>query len=564
MNWRLGLGALALLLPSVAANGFHPVNPQTVKLDAKFPSDSESLARRQSASFPQYTFTQPLDHFSDTGHTFEQRYWVSDRHYKPGGPVIVFETGESSGTSRIPILDTGIINILANATNGLGVILEHRYYGRSVPVQNFTTDSLRWLNNEQAAADSANFIANVKFPNITADLTAPGTPWIYYGDVTAWLVRALVACLVPLGSIRVTAGRSSDMFCGTDHMWSGSYGGARAAHMRVLYPDLVYGAISSSGVTHATVVDWRYFDIIRQYAPQDCMAQVVKAIDEVDRLLERSNKTRNAVKALFGLSGLSYDPDFASLLSGPLGGWQSTNWDPAISGTGFARFCAALGKPDRATVKTFQGITVSNATFSYAKYINSTYSNSCPIEEQNQCFGSITDPDFYAQTDLSQTWRLWNFQVCTQWGFLMTPPPNPLRPRIISKLMTKEYAALTCKLAFAPGEHFTVPKWPDVQSVNKLGGYNIAADRLAIIDGEADPWRGDCPHSPDPRARPRKDTTLRPFKLIPGAVHHWDENGLADFSAQPAFIQKIQSEEIAFVKAWLKDFKPPALKDKDL
>ena len=49
-----------------------------------------------------------------------------------------------------------------------------------------------------------------------------------------------------------------------------------------------------------------------------------------------------------------------------------------------------------------------------------------------------------------------------------------------------------------------------------------------------------------------------------GAVHHWDENGLADFSAQPAFIQKIQSEEIAFVRAWLKDFKPPAPKDKDL
>ncbi len=39
----------------------------------------------------------------------------------------------------------------------------------------------RWLSNEQAAADSANFLANVKFPNISADLTAPGTPWIYYG-----------------------------------------------------------------------------------------------------------------------------------------------------------------------------------------------------------------------------------------------------------------------------------------------------------------------------------------------------------------------------------------------
>lgn len=39
----------------------------------------------------------------------------------------------------------------------------------------------RWLNNAQAAADSANFLANVKFPGIDEDLTAPNTPWIYYG-----------------------------------------------------------------------------------------------------------------------------------------------------------------------------------------------------------------------------------------------------------------------------------------------------------------------------------------------------------------------------------------------
>ncbi|KAI0762442.1 peptidase S28 [Fomes fomentarius] len=503
LSRRLGLGAALVfaLLHNAAAGSFGPVNPQTVKLAAKL--SPASLERRQSASFPQFTFTQPLDHFSDTGLSFEQRYWVSDRHYQAGGPVIVFETGESSGTSRIPILDTGIIDILANATNGLGVILEHRYYGKSVPVQNFTTDSLRWLSNEQAAADSANFLANVKFPNISADLTAPGTPWIYYG---------------------------------------GSYGGARAAHMRVLYPDLVYGAISSSGVTHATVVDWRYFDIIRQYAPADCVAQVVTTIDEVDRLLLGTNETRDAIKKVFGLNGISYDPDFASLLSSPLGGWQGTNWDPAINSTGFGRFCDALGTPDSETVET-------------------VFSSGCPVAQQDQCFGSITDKEFYEQTDLSQTWRLWNFQVCTQWGFLMTPPPNPKIPRIISKLITKEYAALTCTLAYAPGEQFAIPEWPDVQSVNKLGGYSIAADRLAIIDGEADPWRGDTPHSPDPRAHPRRDTTLRPFKLIPGAVHHWDENGLRDFDSEPDFIKEIQTQEIEFVKAWLKDFKPPAHKD---
>lgn len=51
----------------------------------------------------------------------------------------------------------------------------------------------RWLNNAQAAADSANFMTNVKFGGIEDDLTAPSTPWIYYG---------------------------------------GSYAGARAAHMK--------------------------------------------------------------------------------------------------------------------------------------------------------------------------------------------------------------------------------------------------------------------------------------------------------------------------------------------
>lgn len=42
----------------------------------------------------------------------------------------------------------------------------------------------RWLNNNQAAADSANFMKNVKFKGIDEDLTSPHTPWIYYGVCT--------------------------------------------------------------------------------------------------------------------------------------------------------------------------------------------------------------------------------------------------------------------------------------------------------------------------------------------------------------------------------------------
>ena len=85
--------------------------------------------------------------------------------------------------------------------------------------------------------------------------------------------------------------------------------------MRVLYPDIVYGAISSSGVVHATLDDFYYFDIIRRYAgPPGCMERVSEAIVEVDDLLA-DNSTRTAIKEVFGLQGISYDPDFASLLS---------------------------------------------------------------------------------------------------------------------------------------------------------------------------------------------------------------------------------------------------------
>ncbi len=122
--------ALALLLRVDDASGaLPPTNPQLLKLNAKAIRPAKLATQSAAVTFPQYNFTQPLDHFTETGFTWQQRYWVSDRHYKPGGPVIVFEAGEGPGDERMPILDTGIVNILANATNGLGIVLEHRYYG---------------------------------------------------------------------------------------------------------------------------------------------------------------------------------------------------------------------------------------------------------------------------------------------------------------------------------------------------------------------------------------------------------------------------------------------------
>ena len=219
-----------------------------------------------------------MDH-SDPGlaFTFQQRYWVNPQFYKPGGPVIIFDAGEEAGTEYLHYISTGLAAKLADATGGLCLVLEHRYYGESIPVANFSTDALRWLTNDQAVADSVNFMKNVDFSSILgikADLTAPGTPWVYCG---------------------------------------GSYGGARAAHMRVLHPDLVYGAIASSPVTHASVAFWQFYDVVRKAAPKSCWSVIVEVVKRINGLLSRPDDNVD-LKRLFGSAGLG-DGDFASLIS---------------------------------------------------------------------------------------------------------------------------------------------------------------------------------------------------------------------------------------------------------
>ena len=79
--------------------------------------------------FKGHWFRQPIDHFNpDITQHFRQRYWINTRHYRPGtgAPVIVLDGGETSGFNRLPFLDKGIVDILAKATGGVGVVLEHR------------------------------------------------------------------------------------------------------------------------------------------------------------------------------------------------------------------------------------------------------------------------------------------------------------------------------------------------------------------------------------------------------------------------------------------------------
>lgn len=111
---------------------------------------------------------------------------------------------------------------------------------------------------------------------------------------------------------------------------------------------------------------------------------------------------------------------------------------------------------------------------------------------------------------------------------------------------------MICRDAF----NITTPS--DVESINKHGGFDLTYPRLAVINGEADPWRPCTPLAEAARPWP-KSTTSEPIVLIHAAVHHWDENGLfpnetkANFPPGP--VEKAHGKEEAFVKAWLKEWR---------
>lgn len=169
------------------------------------------LYRRDlSSQYPAYNLSVPVDHFHNeskyephSNDLFELRYWFDATHYKSGGPVILLESGEDTGEDRLPYLQKGIVQQLAEATNGVAVVLEHRYYGTSFPTSDLSTENLRFLTTQQALADTAYFAQNVKFEGLGSyDLTAPKTAYIAYG---------------------------------------GSYAGAFVAFLRTTYPEIFFG-----------------------------------------------------------------------------------------------------------------------------------------------------------------------------------------------------------------------------------------------------------------------------------------------------------------------------------
>ena len=110
----------------------------------------------------------------------------------------------ASGRPDVPtgftgyLTNTTINGMIAQATKGSTIIIEHRFFGQSNPYPDLSVKSLQVHTIEQAVEDFAYFAKNVKLPQPDGDQVAPGkAPWIvvggsYSGALVSYIMHTCV------------------------------------------------------------------------------------------------------------------------------------------------------------------------------------------------------------------------------------------------------------------------------------------------------------------------------------------------------------------------------------
>ncbi|KAJ8119937.1 hypothetical protein ONZ43_g3225 [Nemania bipapillata] len=450
----------------------------------------QALQRKRDTSradiqYQAHYFQQKINHFPENKlpyakDNFTQRYYFDSTYYKPGGPVYLYISGETS------------------ATNGLGVILENRYYGASYPFNTSTTDQLAFLTTAQTIADNSYFAQNAVFPGIEGDLTAPGTPWILYG---------------------------------------GSLAGAQTAFSIKKYGDVLYGGIAASAPIHVVVGYPEWYNPIQKYAPQECVNRINNIVDKFDALVAKKQTAAiKQFKALFGLEVLTDNRDFASAIADPIGNpgfylsntWQELNWNSTYGSRDFFYFCGNVSNIDAPK-------EISDVDYALSKYTNG---------EPWVGLGGYAD---YIKKHTLPLCSSGDYNSHDCWG-----TQNKSAWADISNTATRSYVYTSCteQWAFPKGKYNKVPASPDLNVYNSFGDFNFSANRLAFVDGDQDVWNGLCYHSPLAPAR-RQTSDLHPELFITGSGHHWDSYGILNVDAEPQFIREAHLWEIRTVKQWL-------------
>ncbi|QRW04214.1 Serine carboxypeptidase S28 [Ceratobasidium sp. AG-Ba] len=436
------------------------------------------------------------------------RYYFTYEFYQPGGPIILNVGGESSMDGHsVYITNLSLPGQMAQATNGAVAFLEHRFFGQSNPYPNLNDTSLRYLTVEQAIEDLAYFANNVHLPMPGGDqVPASKTPWILVG---------------------------------------GSYPGALTSWTMVAKPGVFWAGYSSSGVVQAINWFWGAFDVVRQFMPKNCSADVQSVINYVDATFTFGSRQQiQTLKETLGMGNMTHADDVAGALRNPMWMWQ--NLQPGDSDQSFYEFCDALEVKDGVSAGA-GGWGLGHALTAYGNYMKSYISSVCGFFTQEECLGSYNaNMTFYTDTSVDNSWRSWNWLLCNEFGFAQAGAPLGW-PSAVSRLTVPPYDMRQCPYFYPKA--FPKPRLPNTLNINtKYKGWNVNVPRLFFANGKRDPWRQATVSSD---FRNRKSTDLQPIAVSDG-FHCSDL--LARFGAADPTVLSVQKLALAYMTKWVKEW----------
>ncbi|KAJ5594618.1 uncharacterized protein N7459_000826 [Penicillium hispanicum] len=408
----------------------------------------------------------PIDHEDVSLGTYENRYWVSDEWYQEGGPVFVYDVGETNAASsaKLHLANSSSFFVeMLKEFGGVGIVWEHRYYGESLPypVTNTTPpEHFKYLTNNQALADLPFFAQNFTRDQYDhVDLTPTGTPWVMVG---------------------------------------GSYSGMRAAFTRNEYPDTIFASFASSAPVEARVNMSMYFDQV--YAGMvangrlNCTRDIKAALQYIDSELGKNASSAAAIKRQFFGDGAETNSngDFTAALAGiygyfqayGLGGGEGSLGDlcdhlemdaETLAPAGAQGFAPSRGK--KYVAQRFASWPI------FVELINFNYNTNCAQLDETQPLSCVLNPKATDPDAIS-----WAWQYCTEWGYYQS---NNFGPHsLLSRYQTLEYMQYTCNRQFPEAVDGLLPKHPLARAMNhQTGGWTIRPSNVYWSGGQFDPWR---------------------------------------------------------------------------
>jgi hypothetical protein len=467
----------------------------------------------------------PLDHFGECSNTYSNRYWVQDAWYTAGGPVIVLDVGEQSGTALFKSLKTGFFANTLKELGAMGILWEHRFYGSSSPPN--WHDQLQYLNFEQALADIPAMAARFSHPNWPAiDLTPASTPW------------AMMGC---------------------------SYAGARTASTRQAYPNTIHAAIAGGAPVQWQSHAWRYYQTImrgmRSFGMGGCVNDIQAGNTRLDQLLEDS-ATANATKQRFfgDLFPHMRNREFSYILASFFDVWQ-------YSGPVHIKpFCKKLeSDPATNTTAPPEGWAPTKGAEFVIERMIQAYGYGEPSRDEpteRSIERSVTAP-FEAGEALTKRadhdGKSWGWQMCTEFGAYTTS--NPGLHHFMGKYVTYKWLQDVCQRGLPNGTQVAGAATTR-KLIQEYGGWSMRPSNLLWTMGEFDPWEsmqplshlGNAPPVEVLAEPPQCDTKLPRSQIfghiVSGASHCFDMSD--DIKGEA--IEETQRLYIRSLKAWIPCF----------